>query len=405
MKLILTDHLITCKDLEVKLSEETMGILVDGERIRQVAPLTELKKEDTKGDEVLDFRDFYVMPGMIDGHLHLSFSASEQPLNELYGDDDSEILLRMVKAAVTELQSGVTTVRDCGSRGMSILKLRDFIKKGIIQGPDIIASGMPITVTGGHCNFCGLEADTAEEAVKAVRWLCKEGVDYIKVMVSGGNMTPGSNSMIDQYGEDTLRRIVEEAHQRGKQVAGHVHSVDGIRRAVAAGFDILEHCSYKTWSGEGYDESLAESIRDAKIAVNPAMGKAYILPPELAAPLPDKVAMWADFQKSRFSTTEKMYRKGISVFAGTDAGCKNTKFDEFYLTLDMMEKKIHMTKEDVLLAATGYGAKALGIDHLVGSIEEGKQADLICVKANPLESFLNLKEIAMVMKKGERVAL
>ena len=83
MKLILTDHLITCKDLEVKLSEETMGILVDGERIRQVAPLTELKKEDTKGAEVLDFRDFYVMPGMIDGHLHLSFSASEQPLNEL----------------------------------------------------------------------------------------------------------------------------------------------------------------------------------------------------------------------------------------------------------------------------------------------------------------------------------
>ena len=111
------------------------------------------------------------------------------------------------------------------------------------------------------------------------------------------------------------------------------------------------------------------------------------------------------FSEKPFSTTEKMYRKGISVFAGTDAGCKNTKFDEFYLTLDMMEKKIHMTKEDVLLAATGYGAKALGIDHLVGSIEEGKQADLICVKANPLESFLNLKEIAMVMKKGERVAL
>lgn len=406
MKLIVTDHLITCKNCQVNLSEETMGVLVDGAKIRRVAPLAEVEKEkEAREAEILDCRNDYVMPGMIDGHLHLSFSASEQPLNELYEDDDSEILLRMVKAAVTELRSGVTTVRDCGSRGMSIIKLRDFIKKGIFQGPDIITSGMPITITGGHCNFCGLEADTTEDVVKAVRWLCKEDVDYIKVMVSGGNMTPGSNSMIDQYGEEALRRIVEEAHQRGKKVAGHVHSVDGIRRAVAAGFDILEHCSYKTWNGEEYDENLAGMIREAGIAVNPAMGKAYILPPELAAPLPDKVAMWADFQKSRFSTTEKMYREGISIFAGTDAGCKNTKFDELYLTLDMMEKKIHMTKEDVLLAATVYGAKALGIDSLVGSIEEEKQADLICVKENPLESFLHLKEIAMVMKKGERVAL
>lgn len=406
MKLISTNHLITCENMQVKPSKETMGILVDGPWIKKVAPLEELEKDqEGKSAEILEFKDCYVMPGMIDGHLHLSFSASQQPLNELYGDDDSELFLRIVKAATMELRSGVTTVRDCGSRGMSILKLRDFIKNGIFEGPDIIASGMPITITGGHCNFCGLEADSTEDVVKAVRQLCKSDVDYIKVMVSGGNMTPGSNSMIDQYDQEALNRIVSEAHQRGKKVAGHVHSVYGIQRAVTAGFDILEHCSYKTWDGDHYDEKLAEQIREEGIFVNPAMGKAYILPPELAAPLPDKVAMWAEFQKSRFSTTEKMYQAGIPIFAGTDAGCKNTKFDEFYLTLDMMEKKIHMTKEDVLLSATLLGAKALGIDTQVGSIEAGKQADLICVKKNPLESFMNLKEISMVMKRGERVAL
>ena len=408
MKLIVTRNLITCEKMQVSVSKEPMGILVDKTRIAEVAPMSEWEsrlRRDTVPLELLDMGEQYVLPGLIDGHLHLSFSSSEQPLVELYQDDDSEILLRMVKAMEMELKSGVTTVRDCGARGMSVLKLRDFVKNGVMQGPDIISAGMPITITGGHCNFCGLEIDTREEAVKAVRQLCKAGVDYIKVMVSGGNMTPGSDSLIDQYDQETLTAIVTEAHKRGKKVAGHVHSVEGIRRAVAAGFDTLEHCSYKTESGEAYDEVLAEAIRNAGIAVNPAMGKAYILPAGLAAPLPDKVAMWEEFQKSRFSTTERMYQAGVTVFAGTDAGCKNTKFDEFYLTLDLMEHKIHMKKEDVLLSATGYAAKALGIDRLVGSIEAGKQADIICIKENPLESFLNLRNVTMVMKKGERVAI
>lgn len=405
MKLVITEHLIACAEGKVQVSDQTMGILIDGAVIRKVAPLAEIEERNQPGLEVIDVGGQYVIPGLIDGHLHLSFSSSEQPLHELYGDDDSEVLLRMVKAMELELRSGVTTVRDCGARGMSVLKLRDFVRKGILQGTDIISAGMPITITGGHCNFCGLEADTKDDVVKAVRMLCKEDVDYIKVMVSGGNMTPGSNSLIDQYDQEMLSAIVAEAHQRGKKVSGHVHSVAGIRRAVAAGFDTLEHCSFKVADGEAYDPELAEQMKAAGIAVNPAMGKAYILPPELAAPLPDKVAMWADFQKSRFSTTERMYRAGVRIFAGTDAGCKNTKFDEFYLTLDLLEKKVHMSKEDVLLSATVYAAEALGIETWAGSIEAGKQADLVCVAENPLESFLHLKQVTMVLKKGERVAI
>ena len=103
------------------------------------------------------------------------------------------------------------TVRDSGSKGMSILQLRDFIRRGELEGPDILAAGMPLTITGGHCNFCGLECDSREEAVKAVRLLCKQGVDYIKVMVSGGNMTPGSDSLIDQY--DLIITLAEFLYQ------------------------------------------------------------------------------------------------------------------------------------------------------------------------------------------------
>ena len=404
-KLMITKHLIRCAGKKAEELKGTTGILIDGERIKKIAPVEEFTDELRDPlVEKLDTGEQFVLPGLIDGHLHLSFSASMQPVTELLKDSHSEILMREIHAAQTALRSGITTVRDCGAKGMSILELRDFIRRGEMQGPDIITAGMPVTVTGGHCNFCGLEADCKVEVVKEVRSLLKEGVDYIKVMVSGGNMTPGSNSMIDQYDQETLTAIVKEAHERGKKVAGHVHSVNGIKYAIRAGFDILEHCSFKCEDGEDYRPELAEEMRARGIAVNPAMGKAYILPAELAAPQPDKIAMWADFQQSRFSTTGKMYRAGVPIFAGTDAGCKNTRFDELYLTLDMLEKKVGMTREDVLLSATSLAAEVLGIDGWAGSVEEGKQADLIVVGKNPLESLLNLKEITMVLKRGERVA-
>lgn len=405
MKLIITKHLISCAGEKAEESKGTMGIVIDGQTIKKVAPIEDCAEElADPAAEKMDMGEQYVLPGLIDGHLHLSFSASMQPVTELLEDTHSVILMREIQAAQTALRSGITTVRDCGAKGMSILELRDFIRRGEMQGPDIITAGMPVTVTGGHCNFCGLEADCKVEVVKEVRSLLKEGVDYIKVMVSGGNMTPGSNSMIDQYDQETLTAIVKEAHERGKKVAGHVHSVKGIACAVRAGFDILEHCSFKSEDGEDYRTELVDEMKERGIAVNPAMGKAYILSAELAAPQPDKVAMWADFQQSRFSTTARMYRAGIPIFAGTDAGCKNTKFHELYLTLNMLEKKVGMTREDVLVSATSLAARVLGINGWAGSVEAGKQADIIATAENPLESLLNLKDITMVLKRGERVA-
>lgn len=406
MKLMITNHFISCANDLVREEKGEWGLLIDGEHIVKIGLLEDFAELiQCEKPTILDMRGYYVMPGMIDGHLHLSFSSSSQPLKELYEDDDETILLRMVKAAQMELRSGVTTVRDSGARGMSVLKLRDFIKSGEIQGPDIISAGMPITITGGHCNFCGLECDSKEDVVKAVRWLCKEGVDYIKVMISGGNMTPGSDSLIDQYPEEILQAITKEAHMRGKKVSGHVHSTVGIERAIEAGLDILDHCSFKSENGEDYRQDLVDRMASKGIAVNPAVGKAYVLPPEEAAPLPDKIAMWGEFQQSRFKTTERMYRSGVKIVAGTDAGCKNTKFDEFYLTMNLMHEKMHMPKEAVIASATFLAARTLGIGDKVGTLEEGKLADIVVLKKDPLESLLNLREVLYVMKRGERVCM
>ena len=405
MTLLIAKNLISCANNTVRL-EKDMGILMEDGLITKVAPRESFLSIIESGSaQVIDAGEGYVLPGLIDSHVHLTFSSSVQPVDELLGDDDSTLLLRAAKAANMELRAGVTTVRDCGARGMSILKWRDFINAGQIQGCEIISCGMPITITGGHCNFCGLECDSMDDVVKAVRWLCKNGVDFIKVMISGGNMTPGSNPMIDQYDYEMLAAIVKEAHQRRKKVSGHVHSTVGVTNAVKAGVDNLDHCSFKTADGAEYLPDVARMMVEKGLSVSPAMGKAFILPPELAAPQPDKVAMWGAFQQSRFSITEALYRDGVLVTVSTDAGCKNVKFDEFYLTMDMMEKKVHMSKEDVLLCSTARSAENLGIGSRVGQIREGMQADIAVFASNPMESFLNLKSPLMVFKKGERVRL
>ncbi|MCC8060132.1 MAG: amidohydrolase family protein [Clostridiales bacterium] len=407
MKLILTNHLITCAQGNVDINTIPTGILIDGEKIKRIDVLSNMTADIEKFDiEKIHLEDLYVMPGMIDAHLHLSFSASSQPVNELIHDTDDMVLLRMINAAMQELKAGVTTVRDCGSRGMSILKLRDFIRDDIIEGADIISAGMPITTTGGHCNFCGLECDSTDEVKKAVRQLCKDGVDYIKVMVSGGNMTPGSASTITQYEYDALKVIADEAHAHGKKVSGHVHTIDSIEYSIRAGFDTLEHCSFKlSDGGEKYSNELVAMMKANGIAVCPAFSKSYVVSAEEGAPQPDKIAIWDKFKQSRFQTTRAMFEEGINIIAGTDAGCKNTKFNSFWKVLPLLQQEIGMTSKEAILSCTYRSASALGVLHEIGSIEVGKHADIIALKNNPIEDLNALKSVNFVMKRGRKVAL
>ena len=408
MKLILAHNFISCCN-DVINEEQEIGILIENGVISQVSPLKKMSVWlSDPSVKKIDAGHSYVMPGLIDAHVHLCFDSSVNPITALDSESEANTLLRMVKAAQQELYSGVTTVRDCGAKGLSILALRDAIQRGDIVGSDIIACGPPITVTGGHCHFLGLEADGFLEVQKAVRTLCREGVDFIKVMVSGGNMTRGSNSLINHYNLDILEAITYEAHMRGKKVAGHIHTTPGIANAIQAGFDTIEHCSYKNPTGQpdvSYSQELAEQLKEKGIAVCPAMGKSYILPPEEGAPLPDKVAMWRDFQNSRFETTRKMFESGVSIIAGTDAGCKNSYFYEFGLTLEIMHEKVGLPVSDVLLSATGRAAKVLGISETAGTLEKGKYADLIFVPGNPAKDLSVFRNVIGVMKKGNLLFL
>lgn len=405
MKLIIARQLIDC-NMDHAVSCSQMGIVIKDSHIFKKAPLSQLGTYlQDNSIEKIDAGSDYVLPGLIDAHLHLCFDSSENPITALEKESAETTLLKMTAAAQAELKNGVTTVRDCGAKNLGILNLKHAVDTGLLDGPNIIACGPPITITGGHCHFLGMEADTLQEVQKAIRILCKNKVDFIKIMVSGGNMTPGSNSLANQYEKSILEMITYEAHSRGKQVAGHIHTTTGIENAIDAGFDTIEHCSFKDPTRKqdiAYSKELVQRMVEKGISVCPAFGKAYILPPEEGAPLPEKIPEWKQFQDSRFLTTKAMYEEGVNIIAGTDAGCKYSYFNELHLTLELLHLKTGMTKEDVLLSATARAATAIGATS-VGTLEAGKKADLIFTNGNPLEDITALGRVTRIIKSGKTI--
>src|SRR5581483_544893 len=213
------------------LVEHPLVLIEDG-RIAAVHPG---RREPPPGTEMVDLGDVTLLPGLIDTHVHLGFDAGRTPVARMLADDDTVLVLRMRRAARRALAAGITTVRDLGDRGYLGLALRDWFRAGEESGPEIVAAGPPITVTGGHCHFMGGEADGEIEVRRAVRARVKQGVDVIKIMATGGQMTPGTNPLAAQYTVAELSAAAEEAHRLGRTITAHAHGVAGIAAAVEAG--------------------------------------------------------------------------------------------------------------------------------------------------------------------------
>ena len=234
------------------------------------------------------------MPGLLDGHVHLVFSALPTALPDILGEDNPRILLRAVHNAQLALRVGVTTVRDCGGRDLMPLKLRDAIAAGVLPGPRILAAGPAITVTGGHCYFFNGEVDSADGMRQLARQLAKDGVDFFKVMSTGGRMTPNTNVTAAQFTVEELTALVQEARRLNRKTTAHGHGTAGIRNAVAAGIDCIEHC---TWVSEeddtvvDYDPKVAEQMVKQGTYLSPTISPARVLddvarPPPFRGPPP-----------------------------------------------------------------------------------------------------------------------
>src|SRR5690606_21168657 len=232
---------------------EAPVIVIEGERVAAITTRDAWRKESEPPTTVVhEFPGGTVLPGLIDGHVHLVLSAgatSAEVLDEYMEADDLRLAAMAIENGHRCLSGGVTTVRDCGGPGTLIQSLRDAIRAGVTRGPRIVASGMPITTTGGHCHFFGLRADGETEVRAAVRQLVEDDADVIKVMATGGRMTRNSNIFRAQYNAAEMTALVEEARRLERLVASHALSIEGIRNSVTAGVDTIEHCNWQDEHG------------------------------------------------------------------------------------------------------------------------------------------------------------
>lgn len=369
-------------------------VLIDGGRVSAVERGA---VEPPAGAEVVDLGEVTLMPGLVDTHVHLAFDASADPVARMRADDDAALLLRMRLAARQHLVAGVTTVRDLGDRGYLAVSLRDWFREGHELGPEILASGPPLTVTGGHCHFMGGQADDEAELRRGVRIRCTRGVDVIKVMVTGGNMTAGIDPLTPQYSQAELAAVVEESHRFGRAVTAHVHGADGIAMAVEAGVDGLEHCGFWVAGGVRADPAVIERIAERGITVCPTLGLlpgSPPPPPAVASRIPAMTALFG-----------RMHQAGVRLVGGTDAGIAPAKPHGIAPYVVDHLVIAGLSALDALRALTSAGAAACDLTGRKGVLVAGADADIISVPGDPLREPATLRQVTSVFRGGLRVPM
>ena len=380
-------------------------VVIQGERIVAVGSVGEDERDLPAAGRRLDYPGCTVVPGLVDSHVHLTFSAGPVPLEQLQGDSDTRLALRGIANARAALQAGVTTVRDLGSRGRATLDLRDAIAAGVVPGPRVLACGRPITSPGGHCHFLGGVAQSLEGVSRLAADLIEQGVDAVKVMATGGNMTQGSDPLRAQFSVDELREVVRIARAAGRRVTVHARGVDGMRRAVAAGVDGIEHARMEVAPGQwGFDDGLARAMAEQGITAAPTLAASFRASQAKAAGL--KVGLREGMVPIpvRPQNAWRLRECGVKIVVGTDAGAAFAQFDEaVHLELELLVGA-GWTPLEAIEAGTRAAARAIGVEQDVGTIEPGKMADLVVVRGDPTRNIGDIRHVEHVHQRGRVVA-
>ncbi|GEA03137.1 Xaa-Pro dipeptidase [Alteromonas sp. KUL17] len=385
--------------------QENVTIVVEDNKIKAV------KKgfaEAQEGDTVIDLKTSTVMPGLMDMHVHLSSQhGGPQTYLERFSLNEADYALRAANYAKITLDSGFTTVRNLGDGYNETVALRNAISKGYATGPRIYTVAKSIATTGGHADPSNglshlLRPDVGPkqgvvngeaEAREAVRTRYQDGADLIKITATGGVLSVAKSGQNPQFMTDELEAIVETAKDYGMTVAVHAHGKEGMKRAIEAGVDSIEHGTYmddeiRTLMKK-HGTYYVPTILAGKFVADKAKIDGFF--PELVRP---KAAAIGPLIQNTF---EKAHKAGVKIAFGTDSGVSahGDNAQEFSLMVEA-----GMKPADALLSATVNSASLLGISDILGTLEEGKLADIVAVQGNPLDDISLMESVSFVMKDG-----
>jgi imidazolonepropionase-like amidohydrolase len=371
------------------------GVLVSDGKIAWTGAHARAPREARAADGI-DGSGKTVSPGLIDCHVHLCFDGSADFAGEAAELNEARAAVKAVRNLRRHLEHGVTTVRDLGGPSAYACEVAKAVDEGIVEGPRVLASGQAITITGGHGRgLFALEADGPDGVRAAVRLQFRAGARSIKVIATGGVLTPGIAVDFTAFSPDELEAAVDEAHKWGRPIAAHAHGQRGITNAVRAGVDSIEH-------GSQIDAETARMMKDKgtfHVPTITALRQIVEHPDEVPGYAVEKGTQMAQWAEASFRRTT---RAGVRIGCGTDAG---TPFNPHGSAPQEMVRMVEwgLTPLAALQAATSNAAALLRQDD-VGSVEEGKVADLVLFEGNPAGDIELVLKPSAVLRAGRRVA-
>jgi imidazolonepropionase-like amidohydrolase len=389
---------------------ESAAVLLQGDKIVAVGRQSEIAAPDGATAQVVDYGRATILPGLVDAHTHMMAPGDGTLGDDVARDDDDMLLLRAAKNARHALRSGVTTARENGAKHRVGFSLKEGIRRGLVTGPDMVISGRPITVTGGHMWYCGSEADGETEIRKEVRSLIKEGADFIKIMATGGS-TRSSFDNMPSYSVAELSAAHDEAHRFGKLTAAHCSNAAGVKNALEAGIDMIIHCVFEDEFGRyEWRQDLADQLAAANAWVNPTLHvvRAGIKAAEEqireSGATRERVARLDATKRSlenRMDATGRLAKMGVHVTAGSDSPWSHYAPGLFVHEIEILADS-GLSNSDALVSATSGAATSVGTGDSAGLLEPGRPADVLVVEGNPLEDLRQLWKILDVVKDGKR---
>ena len=372
----------------------------------EISEVTKGYANPKKNDQVINLKQSFVLPGFMDMHVHLAQEYVPKAERESKIEPEYRALFA-ANAASKTLMAGFTSVRNLGDGGMETISLREAIRKGLVIGPRIFTSGKTISTTGGHGDPTnGMPKDnyspptpeegvidSPEEAIKAVRQRYKDGTDGIKITATGGVLSVAKSGENPQFTNAELIAIIATANDYGLWTAAHAHGKEGMKRAVIAGINSIEHGTYMDQEvmdlmkarGTYYVPTIMAGDWVAKKAKIPNFF------PALVKPKAEKIGPQIQ------STFAMAYKAGVKIAFGTDSGVSahGDNWQEFILMTDA-----GMSNKDALKSATIETAKLLRVEDKLGQIKSGMLADIIAVQNDPLQDISTVKNVSFVMKDG-----